>query len=67
MKESMVRSQFLSLEEPTPDEDDCFIVDVGGSMGESQEAALRAVEGVLEQVVVRETEGMQGSGRGRVV
>lgn len=47
MKESMVKSQFASLEEPTSDEADCLVVSVGGTMPDVQALALEAVKEVL--------------------
>ncbi|TKA39996.1 hypothetical protein B0A49_13628, partial [Cryomyces minteri] len=47
MKDSMVKSQFEALEEPTADEPDVLAVDVGGSMAEVQKLALDAVSEAL--------------------
>jgi gluconokinase len=51
MKDSMVRSQFQSLEEPTADElsKDVLCVDVSGSMVEVQRLAIAAVKNVLDK------------------
>lgn len=51
MKVDMVKSQFQTLEEPTANEKDCLIVDVGGTMLEVQDLALTAVKGALQKVV----------------
>jgi gluconokinase len=44
MKKEMVNSQLNELQEPADDESDTIIVDVGGSLDESQQAALDAVK-----------------------
>jgi len=44
MKDDMVRSQFVALEEPDSSEPDVVSVDVSSSLTEVQEAALRLVE-----------------------
>jgi gluconokinase len=44
MKDDMVRSQFVALEEPDSSEPDVVSVDVSNSLTEVQEAALRLVE-----------------------
>ncbi|KAI9800099.1 MAG: hypothetical protein M1825_004281 [Sarcosagium campestre] len=49
MKDSMVRSQFSSLEEPLDDEHDCLSVDVSHSLPRVRRAALGAVQDVLIQ------------------
>lgn len=53
MKDSMVHSQFLSLEEPTEDEKDkdVLCIDVSGTMAEVQENALKKVNEVLAEDV----------------
>lgn len=51
MKDSMVKSQFMDLEEPKESETDCLMVDVGGTMPEVQELALATVKRVLTPVV----------------
>jgi len=47
MKDSMVRSQMSSLEEPTQSERDVVSVDVSGSIREVQSAALEKIEQCL--------------------
>ncbi|KAK5152550.1 hypothetical protein LTR04_006416 [Oleoguttula sp. CCFEE 6159] len=47
MKDSMVKSQFEALEEPTADEPDVLAIDVRGSMAEVQKLALDAVSEAL--------------------
>ncbi|KAI9882500.1 MAG: hypothetical protein M1823_005749 [Watsoniomyces obsoletus] len=49
MKDSMVHSQFATLEEPEEDERDCLSVDVSGSLPQVQHEALRQVQAILEQ------------------
>ncbi|KAK6511914.1 hypothetical protein TWF481_000818 [Arthrobotrys musiformis] len=44
MKDDMVRSQFVALEEPDSTEPDVVSVDVSGSLAEVQQDALREVE-----------------------
>ena len=44
MKDSMVHSQFVTLEEPEEDERDCFSVDVSGSISQVQQEALEKVQ-----------------------
>ena len=51
MKDSMVQSQFDSLEEPTSDERDCLKVDVSGPSVDVQDMALATVERALEEAV----------------
>lgn len=58
MKEEMVRGQFAMVEEPEGDEGDCFVVEVGGTMGEVQALALGVVEGALGRVVQTEGDGL---------
>lgn len=47
MKDSMVKSQFDSLEEPKEDETDVLSVDVSGSFVEVQKLALHVVDAVM--------------------
>lgn len=47
MKDSMVKSQFESLEEPGQDEGDVVPVDVGGTKEEVQKTALEVVRKVM--------------------
>lgn len=47
MKDSMVRSQFEALEEPTEKEQDVLTVDVSGSLGDVEQLALDAVSQVM--------------------
>jgi len=47
MKDHMVRSQFIALEEPDEREPDVISVDVSGTLGSVQRAALERVEEVL--------------------
>ncbi|KAK4988919.1 hypothetical protein LTR66_007200 [Elasticomyces elasticus] len=47
MKDSMVKSQLESLEEPREDESDVLSVDVSGSMAEVQRLALSVVNDVM--------------------
>jgi len=49
MKDSMVKSQFQALEEPTRDEEDVFVVDVSVTMPEVQSLAIDVVTKVLQQ------------------
>ncbi|KAB8339337.1 hypothetical protein FH972_022270 [Carpinus fangiana] len=56
MKDSMVKSQFASLEEPTRDEGDCLIVDVAGTMPEVQDLALTSVKEALKTHVAAEND-----------
>ncbi len=49
MKDSMVHSQFATLEEPEEDERDCLSVDVSGSLSQVQHEALRQVQAILAQ------------------
>ncbi len=49
MKDSMVRSQFTSLEEPTPDEGDVLCIDVSGSMADVRRSAVDVVRNVLAE------------------
>jgi len=49
MKDDMVRSQFVALEEPDSSEPDVIPVDVGGSLSEVQEAALQLVEAKMTE------------------
>jgi hypothetical protein len=49
MKDSMVKSQFTALEEPTREEEDVFILDVSGTMLEVQSLAIDVVTKVLQQ------------------
>ncbi|KAI9838226.1 MAG: hypothetical protein M1838_004645 [Thelocarpon superellum] len=49
MKDSMVHSQFKSLEEPYDDEMDCLKLDVSGGMTTVQRKALQIVQGVLTE------------------
>jgi len=44
MKDDMVRSQFVALEEPDSSEPDVVPVDVSGSLAEVQQNALQAIE-----------------------
>ena len=53
MKDSMVRSQFTSLEEPVREESDCIYVDVSGKSAEVQTDALHAVKQVLARTVAK--------------
>jgi gluconokinase len=47
MKDSMVRSQFEALEEPTEKEHDVLTVDVSGSLDDVEQLALDAVAQVM--------------------
>lgn len=47
MKDTMVHSQFKSLEEPKEDETDCLVVEVNESLPAVQRDALRTVQHVL--------------------
>lgn len=47
MKDSMVKSQFSSLEEPRSDETDCLILDVSRTLLDVQSLALDAVKRAL--------------------
>ena len=47
MKDSMVHSQFITLEEPEDDERDCLRVDVSGSVAQVQREALGLVQDIL--------------------
>ncbi|KAF3939499.1 hypothetical protein ABW19_dt0207232 [Dactylella cylindrospora] len=49
MKDDMVRSQFVALEEPDSSEPDVISVDVSGTLTEVQEGALREVEAVMSE------------------
>lgn len=49
MKDSMVHSQFVTLEEPEEDERDCFSIDVSGSVTQVQREALDLVHALLAQ------------------
>ncbi|KAI9784546.1 MAG: hypothetical protein M1816_000812 [Peltula sp. TS41687] len=49
MKDSMVHSQFVSLEEPEEDERDCLSVDVSGSLTQVQRQALGMVQDTLTE------------------
>ena len=49
MKDSMVHSQFKSLEEPYHDEMDCLKLDVSGAMAAVQRDALTLVQDVLAE------------------
>ncbi|KAI9797594.1 MAG: hypothetical protein M1833_005377 [Piccolia ochrophora] len=51
MKDSMVRSQFSSLEEPDKDERDCLSVDVSGTLLHVQRKALVMVQDALARDV----------------
>ncbi|KAI9816396.1 MAG: hypothetical protein M1832_005063 [Thelocarpon impressellum] len=54
MKDSMVHSQFKSLEEPYEDETDCLELDVSGSVSAVQRDALGIVQDVLGDDVRRD-------------
>jgi gluconokinase len=47
MKDSMVKSQFEALEEPTEKEQDVLTVDVSGSLADVEQLALTAVSQVM--------------------
>lgn len=47
MKDSMVRSQFEALEEPTAKEQDVLTVDVAGTLADVEKLALEAVSQVM--------------------
>lgn len=47
MKDSMVRSQFEALEEPTEKEQDVLTVDVSGTLADVEKLALEAVSQVI--------------------
>lgn len=47
MKDSMVRSQFEALEEPTAKEHDVLTVDVAGTLADVEKLALEAVSQVM--------------------
>ncbi|TLD34615.1 Shikimate kinase [Venturia nashicola] len=47
MKDSMVRSQFEALEEPTEKEQDVLTVDVSGTLADVEKLALEAVSQVM--------------------
>lgn len=47
MKDSMVRSQFEALEEPTEKEQDVLTVDVTGTLADVEKLALEAVSQVM--------------------
>ena len=49
MKDSMVHSQFKSLEEPKNDETDCLMLDVNGSLSTVQRDALSIVQDVVAE------------------
>ncbi|KAI9674784.1 MAG: hypothetical protein M1817_001688 [Caeruleum heppii] len=49
MKDSMVHSQFNTLEEPKEDERDCLSVDVSGSLPQVLKMALKTVQQALAQ------------------
>jgi gluconokinase len=49
MKDSMVHSQFVTLEEPEEDEKDCLSVDVSGSVTQVQRQALGMVQDTLTE------------------
>ncbi|KAJ9647936.1 hypothetical protein H2201_001302 [Coniosporium apollinis] len=55
MKESMVRSQFQALEEPTEDETDVLPIDVNRTTAEVQTLALELVKEVMAQDTVEQS------------
>lgn len=64
MKDSMVKSQFESLEMPQRDEEDVLSVDAGGTSKEVLDLAVSAVQtvmGVKGGVVLRREEGAERS------
>lgn len=52
MKDDMVRSQFVALEEPDATEPDVLSVDVGGTLAEVQEKALQMVEATMFETLL---------------
>ena len=49
MKDDMVKSQFVALEEPNETETDVISIDVSGTLPQVQSAALTKVEDVMNQ------------------
>lgn len=53
MKDSMVKSQFEALEEPTEDEKDVLTVDVSGDFASVQKLAVEVVDKVMTEDAVK--------------